>query len=199
MNTKNNMRTQETKNKIREAAIRLLHTKQISSITIKEICGLSHINRATFYRHYQDVYALFDHLHHEMAERAYEAFFMPTVRGFLPFSRPCFESLFQFVQAHTDYYQALLKQQENAGIVDFLRDRPQNMDLRPLIQTVKLDSSEEAQFRRVYFDGGLNSIVRQWIRSGYLVTPHELAYFMEKEYQYEVAQIERAAREPGNA
>ena len=51
-------RVQYTKKVITETFINLLEKKDISSITVTELCSLADINRATFYRYYLDVYDL---------------------------------------------------------------------------------------------------------------------------------------------
>lgn len=58
-------RTQYTKMMVRKALLTLLQEKPIDKITVKEISGLAGINRATFYRHYSDQYALLDELEEE--------------------------------------------------------------------------------------------------------------------------------------
>ena len=62
MNTKNNKRSQNTDEAIIRAAFEamLLGGKQISKITVREICEKAGINRSTFYAHYTDVYDLFE-------------------------------------------------------------------------------------------------------------------------------------------
>lgn len=58
-------RTQYTKMMVRKALLSLLREKPIDKITVKEISELAGINRATFYRHYTDQYALLDELEQE--------------------------------------------------------------------------------------------------------------------------------------
>ena len=58
MNTKHNIKYQNTDETIKNAFISLLQTKKIHTITINEICNKSHISRTTFYVHYEDIYAL---------------------------------------------------------------------------------------------------------------------------------------------
>lgn len=48
----------KTKKKIDDAFIELYREKDISHITVREICSLSQINRSTFYTFYDDVYDL---------------------------------------------------------------------------------------------------------------------------------------------
>lgn len=54
------LRTEKTRRNIIEAFIKLRSTKPIEKITIKELADLAYINKATFYRHYEDIYALSD-------------------------------------------------------------------------------------------------------------------------------------------
>lgn len=194
MNTKNNNRARETRGKIDEALVRLLEKKGFGQITVSELCDLCGINRSTFYRHYRDIYDLAERLQENMMADALAAYFQPVGEGCLPFSRKCFESLFAFVLAHLDYYAGVIAHSENVKIVDFTRRRSDALDMAPLLQTARLESSNEEHFRMAYFDGGLNAVIRCWVRGGAQVTPKELSYFMEKEYQYEVAEIEAAAR-----
>ena len=49
-----------TDREIRESFIRLLETKPINKITVQDLCSEAEINRATFYRYYTDIYALYD-------------------------------------------------------------------------------------------------------------------------------------------
>lgn len=51
-------RIKYTKNIIKTTFLSLLEEKDIKKITVSEICKLSDINRATFYRYYLDVYDL---------------------------------------------------------------------------------------------------------------------------------------------
>lgn len=53
-------RIKYTKNIIKSTFLSLLEEKDIKKITVSEICKLSDINRATFYRYYLDVYDLLD-------------------------------------------------------------------------------------------------------------------------------------------
>ena len=76
MNTKNNKRRRESKEKIERAFIELLQTKEISEITVSDICKLCDLNRSTFYANYLDIYDLADKIRERLEEevnRLYEA------------------------------------------------------------------------------------------------------------------------------
>ncbi|WP_227522032.1 TetR/AcrR family transcriptional regulator [Bacillus solitudinis] len=53
---------------LKDSFIKLLKEKDISSITVKEICELADINRSTFYSHFSDQFDLLDKLENEIIE-----------------------------------------------------------------------------------------------------------------------------------
>ncbi len=59
-------RVRYTKKVIKENFIALLEKKPLNKITVKEICELSEINRATFYKYYNDVFDLMEKLELEI-------------------------------------------------------------------------------------------------------------------------------------
>ena len=63
---KMDLRNQKTIKNIRNAFIELRSKKPLEKITVKELSELAQVNKATFYRHYEDIYALSDELENEM-------------------------------------------------------------------------------------------------------------------------------------
>lgn len=63
---KDDRRVKYTKMVLRESFIKLLEQKDISQISIKEICEDADINRATFYSHYSDQYDLLRKIEDEL-------------------------------------------------------------------------------------------------------------------------------------
>ena len=61
-------RVKYTKMVLKESFLNLLGKKDISQITIKEICEDADINRATFYAHYSDQYDLMQKIENELFE-----------------------------------------------------------------------------------------------------------------------------------
>ena len=62
MNTKNNKRRQASKDSIEKAFLQLLQTKDISQITVSDLCKKTELNRSTFYANYLDIYDLADQI-----------------------------------------------------------------------------------------------------------------------------------------
>ncbi|MDD4334148.1 MAG: TetR-like C-terminal domain-containing protein [Desulfotomaculaceae bacterium] len=61
-------RIKYTKMVLRESFINLLEKKDISQISIKEICEDADINRSTFYAHYNDQYDLIEKIQNQLFE-----------------------------------------------------------------------------------------------------------------------------------
>lgn len=64
-------RTAYTRMIIKEAFLTLLDNRSLEEITIKEICLEANINRATFYRNYNDIYDLFEQIEQELMSEAF--------------------------------------------------------------------------------------------------------------------------------
>ena len=69
---KKDRRYEKTEEKIREAFFELLKKSTLQEVTVKEIISEAGINRATFYLHYQDKYALQEKIEQEMFSEIFE-------------------------------------------------------------------------------------------------------------------------------
>ena len=65
---KTDARVRYTRMRIEEAFFTLLEKKPINRITVRELCDMAEINRATFYTHYTDVYDLMEQLELQVLE-----------------------------------------------------------------------------------------------------------------------------------
>ncbi len=59
-------RTVKTKKMIRRALAELLQEKELRKITVQEIADKAEVSRFTFYKHYLDVYDLYDKIEREL-------------------------------------------------------------------------------------------------------------------------------------
>ncbi|WP_164667270.1 TetR/AcrR family transcriptional regulator [Virgibacillus doumboii] len=66
MNKKLDRRKKYTRMVLKDSLINLLKTKQVSAITVKEICEQADINRSTFYTHYSDPFDLLGQIEEEL-------------------------------------------------------------------------------------------------------------------------------------
>lgn len=62
MNTKGNAHYQATDLLLKQTMWDLLNEQEFSSITVHKICSRAHVNRSTFYAHFEDVFDLLNHI-----------------------------------------------------------------------------------------------------------------------------------------
>jgi AcrR family transcriptional regulator len=67
-----NQREKLTKLLLKQSLIRLLNEKNISQISVKELCTAAGINRSTFYLHYANAYELLDNVEREIMDNTRE-------------------------------------------------------------------------------------------------------------------------------
>lgn len=99
MNTKNNKRHQETIDNINKAFITLLQDKQLSEITVSDICKAANINRSTFYEKYENISALANVIARNLENRIAE---QPHIKGE-------FAWLFEYAKANADMFNLYFK------------------------------------------------------------------------------------------
>ena len=66
MNTPNNARSAQSKNKIKRAFTVLLEAHNVSDITVGDICKEAGVNRTTFYSHYSCIADLYKAIEEDM-------------------------------------------------------------------------------------------------------------------------------------
>ena len=65
---KTDARVRYTQHVLKESFLALLEEKPVNRITVKEVCELAELNRATFYTHYSDCFALLENIENELLE-----------------------------------------------------------------------------------------------------------------------------------
>ena len=53
---------------LKQSFLKLLKEKPANRITVKEVCALAQLNRATFYAHYSDCFALMESIENELID-----------------------------------------------------------------------------------------------------------------------------------
>ena len=69
MNTRNNKRRRESRDRIERVFVELLQTRELDKITVTDICKRAELNRTTFYANYADVYELADSVRQTLEEQ----------------------------------------------------------------------------------------------------------------------------------
>lgn len=112
-NQKEDRRVKYTKMVLKESLIDLLSKKDISCITIKQICEEADINRATFYTHYSDQYDLLRQIEYEFLEnvKVYISVFKQKKADAILVD--VLEEIFEYIKDNAKLCKLLLSKQGN--------------------------------------------------------------------------------------
>lgn len=163
---KSDRRVQYTRNAIREAFLSLLESRPMEEISVKEICTIADINRATFYRNYADLYALYDSIEEEILQEAFpdhdESFGILDFLRLIPENRAFFREVYR--------RQTISK--SSLRIIGRYRD------------TISREYSPDCECRQLdlylrYAIHGAGGIIRDWIENDCREDAAQLAAHIE--------------------
>lgn len=181
MNTKNNKRSQNTDEAIVRAAFEamLMGGKQISKITVREICEIANINRSTFYAHYLDVYDLFERVELHMAGMCRDSIMSNVSGGF----RGMMTGMFQFVLEYKEFYQIYFSELGRASHIIELMTAPFQEQVRGVKSAdMGFGIDGEADYHFSFYTAGVTSMLALWLQGNCKETPEQLFEVLTRVY-----------------
>lgn len=170
---KDDQRVALTKRLLKEGLLRLLKTKDIGKINVTELCLESGINRATFYRHYQQPRDIIGEIRLNMFHDI-KLFSERDPGGKNP--AKWVEEMCQYCYDHADLLNILFRCRTDEEFVSLINElyREHFRDLRASGHCADLDDDEMKLFAYC-FAGGVFYILRQWITEPIHKSPQEVA------------------------
>ena len=148
------------KQQITRTLIQLLEEKDISDISIKELCDTAMIGRASFYRNYSSKDNVIATYAHELISNWGEALEKnpeANIRNF-------FEHLFNHFAENRTFYLSLHKQGLSSILLDTIKKK---MEL-----TASLPNSDA--YGRAWLAYGIYGLIEEWIGRGMVESPSEM-------------------------
>ncbi|MBN7773447.1 TetR/AcrR family transcriptional regulator [Clostridium aminobutyricum] len=186
MNVKNNQRTQNTQNKIKEVFIELLGGKDINKITIQDICRKANVNRTTFYTHFNDIYDLLQKIEIEKMQTILSLLQSDTqIQPVL--NEVTLEKLLDFVLENANFYKVYLNDFYVSPTINTLLDHLDtllvscnNQNYNNLFGQNLHEQKVELYYEIEYLKAGMVGVIRTWLNSDCQETPKELAHILSK-------------------
>ena len=170
MNIKNNKRRKESQEKIERVFVELLQTKEISQITVSDICKKTGLNRSTFYANYADIYDLANRIKENLEydlRKEYDEEWQNSVHSHN------FLKLFRHIEKNQFLYKTYFKlDYDNTYQSIFYNEEI----LKKNFGGVYLEYHLE------FFKSGLTAIIKRWLTGGCKETPDEMNKILELEY-----------------
>lgn len=170
MNTKNNKRRRESTERIKNAFLESLRSKEISKIKVSDICKAANINRSTFYANYLDIYDLADKIFADLQKEVSNVF---DLKNFPAQSQNEFLELLRHIKKHQElygFYFALGYESRDLQLIEF-------SDLNVSIREDTFDYHIE------FFKNGFNAIVKMWLKKGCKESPEQIFDILLYEYR----------------
>lgn len=106
-------RVRYTRRVLRQALLQTMSRKPIREITVKEVCQLAEVNRATFYSHYHDCFDLLEHIENEML-----AEFRSSLRQVDALDIPALISaIYEMIDKHKDLCELLIYDHADDAVI----------------------------------------------------------------------------------
>ena len=192
MNKKKNQGYQKTHQSITDCFLLLLETKEVSQITVREICERVDINRSTFYAHFQDIYAVMEEIneqlnqeliqHYSLVESQAETQIETQVEAQTETAVPeewnfiearYLAPLLHHLKQHRRFYQAMLRNTNNPALRNSM-ELLQTQIAQPLLEEFQVDSRSGSYYFN-FMKAGFLTIIQQWLEEGCPEAPEQMA------------------------
>lgn len=172
MNTDNNKRFQDTEQKIMDAYGSIAAHKELSKITVSDICKKAQIHRTTFYGHFEDINAL---------RNSVELFQLKKwIEGFLESDGAwnLYDGMYKYVYFYyrnQDIVRFHMKADEvkNKGTLLFQTVITDEY-LEKYMNKFNLSNELEAKCHQTFLSSGITGIIYRWVEKGCNESPEEI-------------------------
>lgn len=161
-NVKEDRRVKYTKMVLKESFINLLEKKDISQITVKEICEDADINRATFYSHYTDVYDLLKKIENELLDNVNVYLSQLDKMGQNTDNIILAEKIFDYIKENAKLCRLLLSERGDISFQKKVIFLVYDKIISELTGNIKL-SKEDADYVYSFTITGCVGIIQKWL------------------------------------
>jgi AcrR family transcriptional regulator len=175
------LRVRRTHKLLWEALMAELSERTIEEITVSDICERAMVHRTTFYKHYEDKYALLEQGIRQMYDELLaEEEHKPPSAYSVEHPPPYFIRLFEHAGQHQQFYRLMLC---GEGIGRFQRLVKEY--IADMVSTGVPESSQTNQHFAVridmhahYIAGATLSLMSWWLEHGMPFSPHQMAQYL---------------------
>lgn len=171
MNTPNNKRRRESCQKIEKAFMELLQSKELSEITVSQLCKITGLNRSTFYANYKDIYDLADKLRKALEDNFEQMYSAEIEQGF---NSNDYLRLFRHIYENRLFYRTYLK----LGYAHEYRIFTYDTALAR-----EHFGNRFIEYHCEFFRAGITKIIEMWLEGGCKESPEDMEEIIKSEYR----------------
>ncbi len=171
MNIKNNRRRRQSQEKIEKVFVELLQTKEITQISVSDICKCTQLNRSTFYANYNDIYDLADTMRKKLEQNVAELYENDVNNKV---NSNDYLRLFNHIKDNQLFYKTYFK----LGY-----DEKHTVNLYDISAACKFFNDKYIEYHIAFFKAGLNAMIKKWLEDGCREAPEQMEEILKSEYQ----------------
>ncbi len=148
-------RVRYTQRVLKESLLSLLKEKPINKITVKEVCELAELNRATFYAHYSDCFSLLESIENELVEE-----FRLSLDHMKPLDvSSLIEAIYGIVEKNQTACQVLVFGNTGSSVLQRMIDAARDRSIDHWRKVLGNASEEDLEMLYIHLSNGLMHVV----------------------------------------
>lgn len=152
---KNDARVRYTRLTLKESFLTLLKQKPANKITVKEVCELAGLNRATFYAHYSDCFDLLESIEQELLEAFKESLKLEDSFDVTAL----IEAIYAMVERHEEACQVLIFQGASPSVLQRMIDFARKESIAYWKEKLRHATDAELEMLYTHLSNGLMNVV----------------------------------------
>ena len=148
-------RVRYTRRVLKESFLKLLSQKPVNRITVKEVCELAQLNRATFYAHYSDCFALLESIEQELIDAFAQSLHLV---GTFDVSA-LIAAIYSIVEQHEEACRVLIFGGASPSVLGRMIDLARNSSIAYWRSQLRRASDEELEMLYTHLSNGLMNVV----------------------------------------
>ena len=152
---KSDARVRYTQRVLKESFLSLLREKPVNKITVKEVCELAELNRATFYAHYSDCFALMESIEQELLDAFGQS--LRLIDGFNVSA--LIAALYTMVEQHGDACRVLIFGDASPSVLGRMIDLARPSSIAAWKHQLHHASDAELEMLYTHLSNGLMNVV----------------------------------------
>lgn len=174
------LRVRRTRKLLWEALMTEMEQRPFEQISVSEICARAMVHRTTFYKHYEDKYALLEQGMRQMYDALlWHQRHLPPNAYSAEHPPPYFVRLFEHVAQHERFYRLALGGDGIGRFQRLLRDYFANLVTSGTREQHPADDGQvSTTIHAYYLAGGILSLLTWWLEHDMPLTPREMAQHM---------------------
>lgn len=171
-------RVKYTKRVIKETFLSLLEEKDVSNISVKELCEKADINRGTFYRYYEDIYYLLKTIEEDFIEeiKNSDSIVHMSKHSIYSFTK----QILEIFENNKKLVRILFNADSNIYFLDQVLEIAYEKCIGNWENNVDSNDYNELENSVVFIFNGALGVINYWIKNDFNISSDKLAKYIER-------------------